>query len=144
MKRLSFLLNRFILAYGIIMLGTFFMCLIFNPTSELPVVLFFGRCIVLTLVCMATLVVYYTKSEHTSLGWWLRTILHALLLEAVLLPLAHYWGFWYGKKDALIYASFILVAKIVWHVVDYGRSMRVANEVNEELLRRRIKQNENT
>ena len=144
MKRLSFWLNRFILAYGIIMLGTFFMCLIFNPTSELPVVLFFGRCIVLTLVCMATLAVYYTKSELSRLSWWARTILHALLLEAVLLPLAHYWGFWYGKKDALIYASFILGAKIVWHVVDYWQSMRVANEVNEELLRRRIRQNENT
>ena len=55
--------QRFVVAYGIIMLATFFMCLFFNPTSQLAVVPFFGRCIVLTLVCMATLIVYYTKGE---------------------------------------------------------------------------------
>ena len=66
-----------------IMLSTFFMCLLFNPASQLPVVSFFGRCILFTLVCMATLVVYYSRTELTLRGWWIRTILHAALLEAV-------------------------------------------------------------
>ena len=79
-----------------IMLSTFFMCLLFNPASQLPVVSFFGRCILFTLMCMATLVVYYSRTELTLRGWWIRTILHAALLEAVLLPLAHHWEFWYG------------------------------------------------
>lgn len=48
-----------------IMLSTFFMCLLFNPASQLPVVSFFGRCILFTLVCMATLVVYYSRTELT-------------------------------------------------------------------------------
>ncbi len=60
--------QRFVVAYGIIMLATFFMCLFFNPTSQLAVVPFFGRCIVLTLVCMATLIVYYTKGELSVRG----------------------------------------------------------------------------
>ena len=136
-KKIIFWLHRFIMAYGIIMLSTFFMCLLFNPTSELPVVPFFGRCIVLTLAGMATLVVYYSKEDLTQSAWWLRTVLHAILLEAVLLPLAHHWGFWYGHTDALIYASFILAAKIVWHLVDFGKSIRSAAEVNEQLQKRR-------
>ena len=86
--------QRFVVAYGIIMLATFFMCLFFNPTSQLAVVPFFGRCIVLTLVCMATLIVYYTKGELSVRAWWFRTILHTCLLEITLLPLAHYWHFW--------------------------------------------------
>ena len=57
-----------------IMLSTFFMCLLFNPASQLPVVSFFGRCILFTLVCMATLVVYYSRTELTLRGWWIRTI----------------------------------------------------------------------
>lgn len=127
MKKIVFWLHRFVVAYGIIMLSTFFMCLLFNPTSELLVVSFFGRCILFTLVCMATLVIYYSKTELTLKNWWIRTILHTILLEAVLLPLAHHWKFWYGPLDAIIYAGFILAAKILWHLIDsairYVRSL---------------------
>ena len=140
MKKIVFWLHRFVVAYGIIMLSTFFMCLFFNPTSELQVVSFFGRCILFTLVCMSTLVVYYSKTELTFGGWWIRTILHAVLLEAVLLPLAHHWEFWYGPLDAVIYASFILAAKILWHLIDFGQSVRTATQINEQLRRRNNRQ----
>lgn len=40
MKKIEFWLHRFVFVYGLIMLSTFFMCLLFNPTSELPVVTF--------------------------------------------------------------------------------------------------------
>ncbi len=66
------------------------------------------------------------------------TELHTCLLEITLLPLAHYWHFWYGPLDAAIYGSFILGAKILWHIVDFGQSMRTAAEVNEQLRRRRM------
>lgn len=135
MKKIVFWLHHFVVAYGIIMLSTFFMCLLFNPTSELPVVSFFGRCILFTLVCMATLVIYYSKTELTLKNWWIRTILHTILLEAVLLPLAHHWKFWYGPLDAIIYAGFILAAKILWHLIDFGQSIRTATQINEQLLR---------
>ena len=140
MKKIIFWLHRFVLAYGIVMLTTFFMCLLFNPTSELPVVSFFGRCILLTLLCMATLVVYYSRTELTLEGWWIRTVLHALLLEAVLLPFAHHWGFWYGPLDAIIYAGFILAAKGLWHLIDFGQSIRTATQINKQLLRRHDRQ----
>ena len=58
MKKMFFWVQRFFTVYGIIMLSTFFMCLLANPTSQLPVVRFFGRCIVLTLVCLLSLAVY--------------------------------------------------------------------------------------
>ncbi len=140
MKKIIFWLHRFVVAYGIVMLTTFFMCLLFNPASELPVVSFFGRCILLTLLCMATLVVYYSRTELTLEGWWIRTVLHALLLEAVLLPFAHHWGFWYGPLDAIIYAGFILAAKVLWHLIDFGQSVRTATQINKQLLRRHDRQ----
>lgn len=140
MKKIVFWLHRFVVAYGIIMLSTFFMCLLFNPASELPVVSFFGRCILLTLMGMATLIVYYSKTELTSGSWWVRTVLHTVLLEAVLLPFAHHWGFWYGPLDAIIYAGFILAAKILWHLIDFGQSIQTAAQINEQLLRRHSRQ----
>lgn len=138
MKKIMFWVHRFVMVYGIVMLSTFFMCLLFNPTSELPVVTFFGRCIVFTLVCIVTLAVCYSKSDLTPRAWWLRTILHAVLLEVILLPLAHHWEFWYGRIDAIIYGSFILAAKILWHLIDFGQSIRTATEVNDRLRKRRM------
>lgn len=140
MKDIMFWLRRFVQIYGIIMICTFFMCLLFNPTSELPVVSFFGRIIVFTLLGMMTLLVYYSKEELTQRQWWIRTVLHFVILEAVYLPLAHHWEFWYGKLDAVIYASFILVAKILWHLIDYGISARTASEINETIRKRRLEQ----
>ena len=58
--------------YGIIMLCTFFMCLLFNPTSELPVVSYFGRIMVFTLLSLLSMVVYYSRDELTPKGWWVR------------------------------------------------------------------------
>lgn len=113
------------------------MCLLFNPTSQLPVVAFFGRIIVFTLLGMATMVVYYSKDELTNGAWLGRTILHLLVLEAVFMPLAHHWKFWYGKLDAVIYASFIVLAKVLWHLIDYGISARTASEINEKIRVRR-------
>ena len=140
MKDILFWLRRFVMVYGIIMICTFFMCLFFNPTSELPVVSFFGRIIVFTLLGMATLIVYYSKEELSPRAWCCRTILHLVVLEAVYLPLAHHWHFWYGRLDAVIYASFILAAKILWHLIDYGISARTASEINEKIRKRRQEQ----
>ena len=140
MKNIMFWVRRFVMIYGIIMICTFFMCMFFNPTSELPVVSFFGRVIIFTFLGMTTLIVYYSKEELTQRQWWIRTGLHLVILEAVYLPLAHYWKFWYGRLDAVIYASFILAAKILWHLIDYGISAKTAAEINEKIRKRRLEQ----
>ena len=130
--------RRYVLVYGIIMLCTFFMCLLFNPASELPVVTFFGRIMVFTLIALLSLAVYYTKEELTVKAWWVRTVLQLLLLEAVLLPLAHHWGFWQGGPDILIYAGFILLAKVLWHLVDFSINAKTAAQINEKIRKNRL------
>ena len=138
MKNIMLWVRRYVTIYGIIMLCTFFMCLLFNPTSQLPVVSYFGRILVFTLLSLLSLIVYYSRDELTPKGWWLRTALHALLLEAMLLPLAHRWGFWHSGPDIIIYAAFILLAKALWHLVDYGISARTAAQINERIRENRL------
>lgn len=65
-----------------------------------------------------------------------QSVLNSKNVEAVLLPLAHHWEFWYGPLDAVIYASFILAAKILWHLIDFGQSVRTATQINKQLRRR--------
>ena len=138
MKNIMLWARRYVTIYGIIMLCTFFMCLLFNPTSELPVVSYFGRIMVFTLLSLLSMIVYYSRDELTPKGWWLRTALHALLLETMLLPLAHRWGFWHSGTDIIVYASFILLAKALWHLVDYGVSARTAAQINERIRENRL------
>lgn len=141
MKNITLWIRRFVMIYGIIMLCTFFMCLLFNPASKLPVVSFFGRIMVFTLIALLSMGVYYSKEELTAKAWWVRTVLHLILLEAVLLPLAHVWGFWKSGTDILIYAGFILLAKILWHLIDYGLNAKTAAQINERIRKNRLKKN---
>lgn len=141
MKNITLWIRRFVMIYGIIMLCTFFMCLLFNPASKLPVVSFFGRIMVFTMIALLSMGVYYSKEELTAKAWWVRTVLHLILLEAVLLPLAHVWGFWKGGTDILIYAGFILLAKVLWHLIDYGLNAKTAAQINERIRKNRLKKN---
>ena len=70
-------------------------------------------------------------------AWWIRTILHLLLLEIILLPLAHYWKFWFDARDAVVYAIFILIGKVFWHIVDYSKNVKTAADVNRRLKEKR-------
>lgn len=93
--------------------------------------------ILLTLVSMLTLLIYTSGEELSNRAWWIRTLLHAILLEAVLLPLAHNWGFWYNTLDGLIYGTFILAAKVMWHLIDFGQSFYMAAALNEQIRKRK-------
>ena len=55
----------------------------------MPAVSFFGRIIVFMLLGMMTLFVYYSKEELTQWEWWIRTVLHFVILEVVHLPFAY-------------------------------------------------------
>ena len=59
------------------------------------------------------------------------------VLPAVLLPLAHNWGFWYNTLDGLIYGTFILAAKGMWHLIDFGQSFYMAAALNEQIRKRK-------
>ena len=109
-----------------------------NPSSVLPVVPYFGRIMVFALIALALTAACYSKEELSGKAWWGRTVLHLLLLEAVLLPLAHHWGFWSGGRDIVIYAGFILLAKVVWHLADYGLDAKTAEQINETIRKNRL------
>ena len=131
-------LRRFVMLYGIIMICTFLMCLLFNPGAELPVVSFFGKIMVFSLIGLGSTIVYRSEEDLTQKAWWMRTVIHTLLLEGILLPLAHHWGFWHGGSDVIVYAAFILLAILLWHLIDYGISARTAAQINEKIREHRL------
>ena len=121
---------------GIIMIVSFFMCSLFGQETVMNIAVYMGQCMLFALVAELSVLVYYSKEELTQRQWWISTILHLVILEAVLLPIAQCWHFWYSPIDAVIYAAFILLGKIVWHMVDFGVSVKTAADINR-LIRNR-------
>lgn len=50
------------------------------------------------------------------------------------------WGFWYNALDGVIYGSFILAAKILWHLIDFGQSFYTATQLNEQIRQRKLEE----
>ncbi len=45
----------------------------------------------------------------------------------------------FGKAEViLIYAGFILLAKALWHLVDYGLNAKTAAQINERIRKNRL------
>ena len=43
----------------------------------------------------------------------------------------------YNTLDGLIYGTFILAAKGLWHLIDFGQSFYVAAALNEQIRKRK-------
>ena len=137
MRKFVPVIKRYIMVCGIIMIVSFFMSLLFGQGTIMNIVIYLGQCMLFALIAVISVFVYYSKNELTQKQWWVRTFLHLLVLEAVLLPIAHYWHFWYSPTDAMIYAVFILLGKTIWHLVDFGVSMKTAADINRLIRSRR-------
>ena len=133
-------LKRFVVIYGMTMLATFLICLFFNPTAYLSVVEFFGRCILFSLLADASCLIYLSEHELSHREWWVRTILHCVILEVTLMPLGYSWGMWGGTLGAVIYFFVILLVKVCVHLVGYGQDRASASSLNRRLRERRKKQ----
>lgn len=137
MRKIVPVIKRYIMVCGIIMIISFFMSLLFGQGTVMNIVIYLGQCMLFALIAVMSTFVYYSKNELTQKQWWVRTFLHLLVLEAVLLPIAHYWHFWYNLTDAMIYAVFILLGKTIWHLVDFGVSVKAAADINQLIRSRR-------
>ncbi len=139
MRKVIPVIRRYIMVCGIIMIVSFFMCSLFGQETVMNIAVYMGQCMLFALVAELSVLVYSSKEELTQKQWWIRTILHLVILEAVLLPIAHCWHFWYSPIDAVIYAAFILLGKIVWHMVDFGVSVKTAADINRLIRNRKRK-----
>lgn len=139
MRKVMPFLKRYIMVCGIIMIVSFFMSLFFGQGISVYIVTYLGQCMLFAFIAVTSLFVYYSKNELTQKQWWVRTCLHLLVLEVVLIPIAHYWHFWYSPIDAVIYAVFILLGKGLWHLVDFGFSVKTAADINRLIRNRKRK-----
>lgn len=133
--------RRLVMVYGLIMMATYFMCLVFSPYSSHNVVDFFGRCMLLALVSCATNFVYLSNHELSNKSWWIRALIQLAIVEITVMTIGYAFGFWYSMLDGVIYFSVILAVVVIWHILNYGKSTFEANTINLALVNRRFNKN---
>jgi hypothetical protein len=66
MDKLMLWVKKYVTLCGVLMICSFFMCLFFDPTRKLNLVTYFGQCLLLALIALASLAVYYSLVSNEA------------------------------------------------------------------------------
>ena len=58
--------KKYVTLCGVLMICSFFMCLFFDPTRKLNLVTYFGQCLLLALIALASLAVNYSLVSNEA------------------------------------------------------------------------------
>lgn len=129
-------LRRFGMIHGFVMMLTWLACALFAPSMPLDVS-FLGRMLVFSFCGSLPGMVYISRHDLTEKEWWLRTLLHYLLLNLLLLPLSQWLGLWPGIAGLIAFAVIILVVDVLVHGLSFGLDWILARDVNMILSQER-------
>lgn len=59
-------IKKYVTLCGVLMICSFFMCLFFDPTRKLNLFTYFGQCLLLALIALASLAVYYSLVSNEA------------------------------------------------------------------------------
>lgn len=122
-------LRRFGMIHGFVMMLTWLGCALFAPNMPLDVS-FLGRMLLFSFCGSLPGMVYISRHDLTEKEWWLRTLLHYVLLNVVLLPLTQVLGLWPGTAGLVVFAVIILAVDALVHGLSFGLDWILARDVN--------------
>lgn len=128
--------RRFSMIHGFLMMLSWLCCSLFAPDMSIDVS-FLGRMLLFSFCGSLPGMVYISRHDLTEREWWLRTLLHYLLLNVVLLPLTQLLGLWRGLTGILVFAVIILAVDLLVHALSFGKDWILARNVNLTLSQER-------
>lgn len=128
-------LRRFGWIHGLTMTMTYIVAVLVKPDAVFGVP-FLGNMLLFSIAGTLPGIIYYTSREISEKEWWIRTIIHYVLLNALLLPISHGIGLWSGIGGCAIFVVCILVIDILVHLLSFGLDWIVARDINKMLQNR--------
>ena len=122
-------LRRIGMIHGFVMMLTWLGCSLFAPDMAIDIS-FLGRMLLFSFCGSLPGMVYISRHDLTEKEWWLRTFLHYLLLNVILLPLTQLLGLWRGMTGIIVFAVIILVVDVLVHGLSFGLDWILARDVN--------------
>ncbi len=129
--------TQFFTCYTCTMLASVFFIGLSEPgMTELPVI-YLWEAALFAFCAELPLIAYYSPKELSDRQWWLRTALHTILLEIMLMVVGGKIGMYEGKDGAILFFIAILVVDLVVRVITYLNYRGMARRINLRLRQRR-------
>lgn len=101
---------------------------------------FLGKMILFSLAGTIPGLICYAGRELTEREWWIRTIIHYLLLNLLMLPIARAIGLWENLEGLALLVGLILVVDVLVHMLSYSANLATAHSINRRLKQRQERQ----
>lgn len=138
MQEMGDFLKRFIVIYGFTMLATLFFMVLFNRTTTVGWQ-YFLWCVFFSLAANVPSFVFLSGHELSGEEWNQRFALNVVLTEVILMPLG-YGRMWSGWGGGILFFGMIIAINFGVRAVGFGMDARTANQLNEQLRKRKLEQ----
>ena len=138
--RLGF--TQFFTCYSCTMLASVVFIRLSEPGVTMLPVSYLWQAAIFALCAELPLVAYYSHKELSNRQWWLRTALHTVLLEIVLMIAGWKIGMYAGTGGAIAFFVTILVVDILVRLIGYLGNYGMAQQINSRLRQRREEREE--
>ncbi len=126
---------HFFLIYAFTIIATFIF-LIAQRIDVVPVD-FLWQAALFSLAADAPLALFITKKDEEITHFRLRTVVHAFLLEALLMPIGYAIGMWEGVGGGFAFFFTVLAVDFFVHLLDYLNSKMLSDDINKAIKLRR-------
>lgn len=125
----TFVLHYFLI-YGLTMIATFFFNLIFNGTAATVEVSYFGWAMLFSLAADLPLVVFISQNELSGKSFYIRIAIHAIVLEALLMPIGYVMEMWRGAVGGVVFFFIVLFVDAAMYALQFLNHKLVADNIN--------------
>ncbi|SFQ08258.1 hypothetical protein SAMN05216343_1239 [Oscillibacter sp. PC13] len=130
------LLIQYFVCYAGTMFAVFLLCSATRPDILLPL-RFLRQIALFALAADLPCVLYYSRRELSPREWWIRTAIHAELLETVLLIGGYWMGMYCGFRGGVAFAGVIMVVALFVRFIAFLCDLYTAGAINERLRQKR-------
>lgn len=131
------LLLQFFICYTCTMAATFFFCRLNTPPIDRLEVDYLWQAGIFSALAVLPGAVYFDRNGLTKHQMWVRTAIHTVLLEAVLLTAGWVIGMYRGIGGFFAFAAAILIVNALVRLFSYLGDRSVASAINLQLAEKR-------
>ncbi len=136
------LLMHFFICYTCTMMATILFCGLNMPkVTELPVS-YLWKAALFSICADLPVMVYYSRRELSRRQWRIRTIIHTVLVECVLLAAGYFFGMYKGVLGFVLFFFAILTVDLIVRAVTFLNDKNTADEINAHLKQERGRRQE--
>lgn len=128
---------HFFIIYTATMFATLFVCMSSNPGVVFGIE-YIWQTGLFSLAADLPIFIYCTKSPLSKRQFWIRTALHTMVQEAVLLPIGYAIDMYDNTLGGVIIAFVILAVNVFVRTVSYLMDRHTADAINRFLKEKRV------